>query len=125
MDTNTFNLLVTIGKCHVLLKRHADGLLSRAAVKTVKHWCDMPSLHDAFRLEEYVDAELVNGEAVSWCLELTITLEGVLLEADVRRIHHDGQDVVAEIANREFKNVEGCLEEIFEITQRLCASSDL
>lgn len=92
-------------------------------MKAVKHWCDMPAVGDAFRLEEYVDAELVTGEAMSWCLEITVTLDGIRVEADVRRIHGDGQDVVAEIANREFTNVAAFSEEIVGIIQRLCVSS--
>jgi hypothetical protein len=117
-----YDLLVAIGKCHRLLKNHADKLASRSAVKTVTHWSDMPSIDDAFRLEEYVDTELVDGEAVSWCLELTITPEGVRLVADVRRIHSIGQDVLVEVADRQFTNLVDFPKAVIEVTERLCAS---
>jgi hypothetical protein len=123
MDTIAYSLLIAIGNCHGLLKNHAAELVSRSVVKAVKHWFDISSLQDAVRLEEYVDAELVDGEAVSWCLELTITLEGVAVEADVRRVHRNGQDVLLEIADRKYENVLDCSKEIIEITQTLCAGA--
>jgi len=123
MDKDMFNLFITIGRCHRLLKDHADQLASRSGVRTAKHWSDMSNVDDAFRLEEYVDAELANGQAVSWCLELTLTADGIKVEADVRRIHEEGQDVVAEIGDCEFQNAVDGSNGVAEITRKLCASN--
>ena len=80
-------LLSAIGECHRRLRSHAIHLREIAKVLDVKHVVEMPELVDAYRLEEYVDAELVSGEAISWCFEITKTRKTILVEADVRRIH--------------------------------------
>lgn len=123
MDKDMFNLFITIGMCHRLLKDHADELASRSGVRTVKHWSDMSNVDDAFRLEEYVDAELTSGQGISWCLELTLSGDGIMVEADVRRIHGKGQDVLVTIADCEFQNAVEGSNGVAEITRKLCASN--
>lgn len=118
-----FNLFIALGMCHRLLKDHADRLASRSVVRTVKHWSDMSNIDGAFRLEEYVDAELKNGQAISWCLELTLTADAMMVEADVRRIHREGQDVIEAIADCEFQNAGAGAIGVAEITKKLCASN--
>ena len=125
MDKNTYNLLFTIGKCNRVLKDHANELASRSGVTEITHWSDMEIVDDAFRLKEFVDAELVNGQAISWRLELTLMPEGITVEADVRRIHDKGFDVLEEIADCEYRNVVDGSNGIAEITRKLCAIDPL
>ncbi len=118
-----FNLVFTIGECHRQLKDHAHAVALRSSVKTVTHWFDMSNVGHSFRLEEFVDAELASGQAICWCLELTLTEDRIVVEADVRQNHAEGQDVVAEIADCEFQNAaEGSIG-VAEITRKLCASN--
>jgi hypothetical protein len=121
MDNDAYKLFFGIGTCHRLMKEHANEIRARSVVRTVIHWSDMSNLDDGFRLEEDVDAELVDGQAISWCLELTLTLEGVAVEADVRRIHGNGQDVLVEIADSVYPTVTEGSTGILEITRRLCS----
>ena len=123
MDQDSYNLFITIGRCHRLLKDHADKLASRSVVRAVKQWSDMSNVDGAFRLEEYVDVELADGQAMSWCLEVTLTQDSIMVEADVRRIHDEGQDVLATIADCRYRNVVNCSNGLGEITRELCASN--
>jgi hypothetical protein len=114
------DLLSAIGECHRRLQRHAVHLSEMANVRDVKHDVNMPDLKYAFRLEEYVDAELVSGEAYCWCLEITITKTNILVEADVRKIHSNRQDIVEALENCQFSTGNECSQQLPEIANRLC-----
>jgi hypothetical protein len=118
-------LLLTIGECHRLLQSHSIRLSKHKNVRTVKHAVDMPGLSDSYRLEEYVDAELVSGEAISWCLEITVFGTRILVEADVTRIHADGQDVVARIGEYEYSTEGEYAAQLRQVAERLCSANPL
>jgi len=119
-------LLLAIGECHRCLTLHAVHLRELCdRVRAVKHGVEMPELIDSYRLEEYVDAELASGEAISWCLEITVTNTDILVEADVRRIHAEGQDVIAQIGEYRFSTVSECSAQLRDITERLCSAHPL
>jgi hypothetical protein len=120
-----FPLLLAIGECHRRLKRHAIYLSEIDGVRAVKHVVEMPDLIGRYRLEEYVDAELVSGEAISWCLEITVTETAILVEADVRRIHAEGQDVVAKIGEYRYSREAECSAQLRDIAERLCTANPL
>jgi hypothetical protein len=121
MNTNTYNLLRAIGECHQRLKQHAINILKCEYISSITHASDIPDLKNGFRLEEYVDAELVTGDAISWCLEMTATLQGIVVEADVRQIHRRGQDVLLTIAEDTYSTEAACSTALPEITKRLCS----
>ena len=118
-------LLLAIGECHRRLERHAIQLSKHKNVRVVKKDVGMPSLVDCYRLEEYVDAELVSGDAISWCLEITATRTTILVEADVRRIHADGQDVVASIGEYQYSTEGEYSAQLRDVTERLCSVNPL
>jgi hypothetical protein len=118
-------LLLAIGECYRRLQRHAIHLSGVARARGVKHVVEIRDLVDSFRLEEYVDAELAAGDAISWCLEITVTGTAIFVEADVRRIHSDGQDVVASIGEYQYSTEVKCSAELSEITRRLCSANPL
>jgi|SRR5579884_1594609 len=119
-------LLLAIGECHRRLKLHAIHLRKHhGRVRAVKHVVEMPDLIDSYRLEEYVDAELASGEAISWCLEITLTNTAILVEADVRRIHAEGQDVVARICEHRYLTVSEFAAHLRDITESLCSANAL
>ena len=125
MDKHAYDLFITIGRCHRLLKEHAAELRLRSDVMGVTHWFDIFDVGDACRLEEYVSAELDNGQGVSWCFELTLAADGITVEADVRRNDRDGEDVLAEIAACEYRDVRDVANNLLEITRKLCASNPI
>jgi hypothetical protein len=90
-------------------------------VRGVTHVVDMPELIDSYRLEEYVDAELVSGEAISWCLEITMTENAIFVEADVRRNHSEGQDIIEEVGDYQYSTETECSAQLPEIVARLCS----
>lgn len=121
MNPDAIALLSAIATCHGKLREHAIRLRERPTVREVTHACNMPALDGAFRVEEFVDAELVSGEAISWFLEVTVAPNGVAVEADVRRIHSEGQDLVTGIAEDTYTLGES-VRQLPEITQRLCSA---
>ena len=122
MNPESLALLSAIGDCHGKLRDHAIRLRDRPAVREATHVCDMPALGGAFRVEEFVDAELGSGDAICWFLEVTITADGVTVEADVRRVHSQGQDLLVGIAECRY-TVGEATRALPEITQRLCSAA--
>jgi hypothetical protein len=125
IDFNAYRLLLAIGECHRLLVRHAINLRQTIGVKTVEDVTDMPDLPNGFRIEEFVDAELISGEAVSWRLEVTVAQEGVFVEADVRRIHSEGQDLILDVGRTSYAKDAQCAAALPEIARRLCSANPL
>lgn len=121
----SFQFLLAFGECHRRLNRHAIHLQGLALVRGVQHVVEMPDLGDAYRYEEYVDAELVSGEALSWCLEITMTETTIAIGADVTRIHAEGQDVVRKIGEYEYSAETDCLAQLRDVTERLCSTNPL
>jgi len=121
MNPESLALLSAIGTCHGKLRDHATRLRLRPGVREVTHVCNLPAVEGAFRVEDFVDAELVSGDAISWCLEVTVTPNGVAVEADVRRVHSQGQDLLVGIAEGTYTANEAA-RALPEITQRLCAA---
>lgn len=118
----TISLLASIAECHSQLKDHAKKLRSDPKVVSVVHWTDMTNLANGVRLEESVDAELNSGEALSWCIQLQVNSAGIEVEADIRRIHRDGQDLVIQISQRCWNDCEGATSEVSDIVQDLCTT---
>ena len=52
-----FEFLLVTGGCHRRLKSLANYLRENKNVRTVGHLVEVPEMTDAFRVEEYVDAE--------------------------------------------------------------------
>lgn len=119
------NLLAAIGECHRQLKQHAIHLCDHIKVRDVVHVIEMPELFESYRLQEYVDAELVSGEAISWCLEITLTKTTILVEADVRRIHSQGQDIIDSIGEYEYSTEAECASHLTNIVTQLCSANPL
>jgi hypothetical protein len=120
-----FRFLLAIGECHRRLSHHAIRLRELGDVRTVQHMAYMPELADAFRLDQFVDAELVTGDAISWWLEITVTGQNIAVEADVRRIHSEGQDVIVTIGEYIFSTDAACAVELPCIAERLCSANPL
>ena len=56
--------------------------------------------------------------SISWLLEVTITADEVTVEADVRRVHSQGQDLLVGIAEDTYTVAEAAIA-LPEIAQRL------
>ena len=125
ISDTAFRFLLAIGECHRLLSNHAVRLRELGDVRTVQHVPYIQELADAFRLGEFVDAELVTGNAISWCLEITVTGQKIAVEADVRRIHSEGQDVIVTIGEYIFSTDAACAVELPGIAERLCSANPL
>lgn len=121
INNSEYRLLFALGMCNHRLRVHKVTLESRPKVTEATHWSDIEIVDEAFRLKEFVDAELINGQAISWRLEVTVTPHKIAVEADVRRIHSEGIDVLVEIANYCFDNVTVASNRITDITEQLCA----
>jgi hypothetical protein len=122
---DTLDILIAIGACHQRLTQHAITLREFPSVRSVSHVVDLPRLETAFRYVEYIDAELTSGEAISWCLELTVSRDEISIDADVRRIHRDGQDVLSTVKTRDYDAIGECVFELSGVAERLCTANPL
>ena len=113
-------LICIIGRCHRFLSDHARSVGMMEDVISSIHSFDMTSLEGSFRLEEYVDAELVNGQAYSWSVEIVLNDLSINVEAEIRRIHEAGQDLVESIAACEFLDLDQCSTSLGGIVEALC-----
>ncbi len=113
-------LLCEIGSCHRFLANHARNVGEMADVVSSHHSFDMASVECTFRLEEYVDAELANGQAYSWSLEIVLSDNSIKVAAEIRRIHDLGQDLVEQIAEREFSDLVQFSTSLVGIVKVLC-----
>lgn len=120
MNQESLNLFIAVGECHRLLKEFAQRIRCDANVSGVAHWMDVINVGTSCRIEEYVDAELRSGEAISWRLELLISIDRFVIESDVRRIHKYGQDFVAEISKEVHSSADECAISLSEVANRLC-----
>jgi hypothetical protein len=89
----TAHFLSGLGDASRVLSRLAVALQRQTDVRAVLTRCDIAS-GEAPGVEWYVDAELVNGEAVSRRLNLYFVGGAWRVEADVSRITQNGHDVV-------------------------------
>jgi hypothetical protein len=119
MDKDMLGFFVAIGTCHRLLEEFAQRLRLNLSVTGVTHWMNAQDIDNSCRIEEFVDAELTNGEARSWRLELLVSPDKFVIESDVRRIHSDGQDCIAEVAEQVHLTVTECTAGILEVVKNL------
>jgi hypothetical protein len=121
MDNHSHQQFIALAKCHRSSKKRASESRSLSCVTKVTHWTDLIDFEDqAFRLVEYVDAELSNGRAISWQLEVTVMLDKFVVEADVSMIHEKGQDRIENVADYQCPTTPDGISSILETTERLC-----
>lgn len=118
---DTVRLLAAFAECHRNMRAFADALRLHTKVKSVTHWLDLIPFKDGFRIEEFVDAELLDGGALAWCLEISGTGDRLALEADVRRAIPSGQEVISVIAEDAPLGVAECVSEVKAVVRSLCA----
>ncbi|MGC4002442.1 MAG: hypothetical protein QM811_04590 [Pirellulales bacterium] len=120
MNPAAIAVLVCLGECHRLMKEHAGNLRSLDNTSSVTHNTDIIPFEEALRLEEYVECELPDGNALSWCFETTIRLDKTLIEADVRIIHSKGQDVIFTVADCEILDHSELKSKLLEVVNCIC-----
>ncbi|SFI77158.1 hypothetical protein [Planctomicrobium piriforme] len=116
---------------HTRFVQEAIALDAEKVVVSVKHWWELDINPEFVRIEQYLDAELIDGCAISWRLEVTTSDSGHQIEADVRKIISNSYDMIAEIAETSVVSVEQCmsavkktLDELFSTDWRACGECD-
>lgn len=61
----------------------ARSLRLQAGVKSVVQWLDIPLLGDGYRIELYTDAEMSDGRALGWRLEVAWSGQNWIVEGGV------------------------------------------
>lgn len=98
MNSDCYKMMAALAECHVFLRDHAASVRSLSCVKSVTHWSELsPTGDGGVRFENFVDAELLDGRAISWNMEITITVDFVTIEADIREIGDSGDRVLRTI----------------------------
>lgn len=86
-------IIALLGDVSSKMRTLADSLRSRGQVTRVDRTCDPRNGDAGPSVEWFVDAELSNGEALSWHLLVYWSENGWIIESEVRRVHAAGSDL--------------------------------
>jgi len=117
------DFLLTLVNCHGQFRKHANALQTQPAVHAVTRNWNMQSFPSAWRLDDFVYAELKSGEALHWVLEVTVSNDNVTVEAEVTRIDHTGKKLLSEkleIGTFDCQTKADCCQSLPAIVDRLC-----
>src|SRR5262245_58644839 len=111
--SKSITLVAAIGGSHERFQQLARSLKERTGVRGVAHWFDVfddgAELNPAFRVEEYVSADLSDGRSIDWCLELSGYHDAgnvrLSLRADIRRYNEARDETRDPIAEQTLSNV--------------------
>ena len=121
----TSKALILLAAFNERLVEHASALRARPEVAGVTRGMDARTYETGAVLEMYVDAELRNGRALSWWVDVYPEDEGWSVSARVLRIRDSDQEVVLSFADTDARDLDS-LEEILKSTgEQLRRSIDL
>lgn len=114
-------LLMLLSKVATTLREFSQQLRLNPAVTRVDRRCE---IEDGERpsIEWYVDAEISNGEALSFRLLLYWHREEWIIESEVRRVHKAGSEVEFELPTR-YALDDDLQEELNSATSQLASSA--
>ncbi len=121
MNGDWFQLLRSMAESHLVFRDHAAAVRKRKGVKSVTHWSDLlPTSDQGVRFENYVSAEMTDGRAIDWCLELVITPEDVGIETAIEEISASGENTTLENGEYQYSAPSACAAEAIDIVRDLC-----
>ena len=124
-DPSSARLLKIAAQCNEMMATLARRVAEQADVLSAKSAIDIRSYTDRVCLELFVDAELSQGTALTWWIELVWRQSKWGVEAAVRIVHRDGQDLLQQVAAHECSSEETCFESLMEAAATLTAMSDV
>lgn len=119
MTREYLTILATLAKCHALINQFALTCKALSTVSDVVHATEMQYLTEGIRVMEFVDADLVQGDAVSWRFEVTFTPIDIAVESDIGKIDGLGYNMVRDIADLRFESTEEWTSAAIVIAQQL------
>ena len=120
-DTVAKQLLEALAEIDRLLRDHAVRLRRSPVVVKAQACFEVVSYANGPVLQGSVDAELTNGDAVCWCLDVRWTQESWNLEATLDRKIGDRQETVKELPLESATDFEGFLDLLGRVVRDLLA----
>ena len=118
-------LLGVLAEASMTLRELTTSLRQRTNVVGVDRRCDVERSDDRRSIEWYVDAELHNGEAVSFRLLICWHSAEWTVESDVRRIHSGGSDEEVGLPTRFAIDVADLAMEVRSASAQLARCSEI
>ncbi len=118
-------LLGILAGASTSLRELTFSLRQRPEVVRVDRRCDIAESDDKRSIEWYVDAELLNSEAVSFRLLIYWQPDEWTVESDVRRVHAAGSDEEVGLPTRFAVDVADLAGEVLSATAQLVRSAEI
>jgi len=112
-------VLDTVAGITALFRAHAIATRRRRRVTKVISRVEIPKYETGAMIEGYVDAELDNGAAVSWLLDVSWNDEAWNVEARLARSTKEGQEVLQELPAETTQELGDFLAGLVRTTERL------
>ena len=102
----------------------AGDLRKRSTVRSVQHNFQLRAYRTGHVLECYVDAELHNGKAIGWWLEVQSTELDWLIRHSVRLNHSDGEDAIQQFPDVHVESLDDLLKHLHLGIEDLAKSAE-
>ena len=114
-------ILGALGQVNRILRNHAVRLEQRPDVKSTETRLEVVNYQNGPMVEGFVEAEMDNGTALCWCLDLTWSEDTFRIEGSLDRNSVEGSETLKQLPVKALRNVEQLPDALAEITHTLLA----
>jgi len=118
-------LLRAIAMAHERLNALAEKMRTSRTVTTTRSEVDVRDYDSGLCVEIYLDAEMSNGEALTWWMDLTWNAHSWVATASLRRTDDSGQTAIRKSTPRPCRNVSEVVEALHALSGELVSWSDI
>jgi hypothetical protein len=120
-ETTARQLMDTLAQLTELFRHNAVTVGKHTKVSKTLNALEFTRSTTGPLLTGYLDAELKDGTALSWLLDVAWTDESWSIQAKLARSTRDGQDTIQELPGEEISGFEYFRSRILDTTRRLLA----
>ena len=116
------SLLGALGDVNRLFRDHAVRLERRSDVRSAKTKVEVVNYQHGAMVEGFVEAEMNDGTALCWCLEITWTDDAFRIEATLDRNSNDRAETLDRLAPKILHDAEELPGTLGEVARALLSS---
>jgi hypothetical protein len=120
-DAAAKRLLEALSDINRLLRDHAVELRRSSIATDAEAYLEAVAYKNGPVLEGYVDAKLVNGDTVCWCLDVHWNQDSWTIEATLDKKSGDRQETVAELPSATVTSLDDFLSTLRRVAGELLA----
>jgi hypothetical protein len=120
-DAPAKRLLEALADINRLLRDHAVELRRSSIATDAEAYLEAVAYRNGPVLEGYVEAKLVNGDTVCWCLDVRWNQDSWTIEATLDKKSGDRQETVAELPSATVTSLDDFLSTLTRVAGELLA----